>query len=195
MLTAADRDKILSDRARCEEFFDIKVDVQNTIDALEVWANMGLSSIETTIEELRLNNARSSSRRVREMEVSASDVRTEAPVWVLAAALLCLKGVVKRPLGKPRDDYQTRRAKGRERWMARYEKPEPDPVVNHARARFKEIYKDIRARERIAPSGQRLGDLRQQAQLRAGQEAKDKFKSKLSAEQIAWRIDRPGSFP
>ncbi len=147
--------KVLADREACERAFDIEIDTQNIIESVEYQTAVALS---------------------------CGDDVVELPTRTAAAAVLVLKGIVRRPKAKPRKSWRQKRADMR----LRVRKPVDDPMILWARQRIREIKSAAEA------NGQHISAY--DARLQAAEEAKAKFKSPLSREQIADRSRRPARY-
>ena len=149
--------KVLADREACERAFDIEIDTQNIIESVGYRTAVALS---------------------------CGDDVVELPIATAAAAVLVMKGIVRRPKAKPRKTWRQKRADVRLR--VRRRKPVDDPMILWARHRFRKIKNAAEANgQHISADG---------ARLQAAEEAKAKFKSPLSCEQIADRSRRPARY-
>ena len=116
--------------------------------------------------------------------IRSEDDFVKLPAWMAAAAVLVLNGVVTRPANSPRKTWRRKRADVRLR--VRRRKPVDDPMILWVRHRFREIKSAAEA------NGQHISAY--DARLQAAEEAKVKFKSPLSREQIADRSRRPARY-
>lgn len=157
--------RVLEDREACEKAFDIQIDAQNVIETMEFLTNAAIRGDEEF-------------------------VRVPTP-WA-AAAVLMLKGEVKRPPHHPRNTAWRKQKEKQRRFhdllTGKRKRKSVDAtmveMVAWVRQRLRELKREAKA------SGTRIAadDLR----LRAAAEAREKFKSKKSVTDIADKSRRPG---
>jgi hypothetical protein len=172
------RRKVLSDPEACKKVFGIELTTQNIIDAIE---------------------------HLTECAIKCEDDVVELPTSLAAAGVLVLKGLVKRGRGKP---YGHRQRRERMQRKLLNRRRVADPMIIWARARMVEIKAAAKAtikaaaaqanRSRIKPDKEtdKTKNLATAdgAREEAAKEAKQKFESRLSWQEIGRRMERPGKY-
>ncbi len=118
------------------------------------------------------------------LALKCGDDVVELPIATAAAAVLVMNGVVTRPANRPRKSWRRKRKEMLRR--VRRRTPADDPMIVWARQRIREIKKDAKA------NGRRISA--DASRERAAKEAKAKFKSRLSWQEIADRTRRPARY-